>query len=92
MVFKERTFRGEQPEDEKIKADGKATGAALEAQVADFLASVPALDATQISVVASGPGIVLSGFVPSTFESETAEATIREAFNGLSVENRLRVG
>lgn len=91
MIFKERSFRGEIPLDETMKAPPSAN-ADLETEAAEFLASLGALDVTQVSVVAVDGGLVLSGFVPSEHEAIGVEASLRERFPELAVENRLRVG
>lgn len=91
MIFKERTFHGKKPLDETMKTTPSAN-ADLETDAAAFLSSLDALDVTQISVVALDGGLMLSGFVPSRQEAIGAEASLREHFPGIAVDNRLRVG
>lgn len=73
MVFKERTFYGETPDDERI-ATPVSPAAVLEARVADCLAALPDIDASEVTVVADGGRIVLGGFMGSTEEIERAMA------------------
>lgn len=68
MVFKERTFYGKTPE-ELIEGDE----ADLETRVANCLATVDGLDASDISVVSKGNTIVLSGTVATIEEADRAE-------------------
>ncbi len=91
MIFKERSFRGEIPLDETMKTTPSAE-ADLETSAAEFLASLGALDVTQVSVVAIDGGLVLSGFVPSEHEAVGVEASLKEHFPEVAVENRLQVG
>lgn len=91
MIFKKRTFSGETPLDETMKTTPSAN-ADLETDAAEFLSCLDALDVTQISVVAIEGRLVLSGFVPSRQESIGVEASLREHFTGVAVDNRLQVG
>jgi osmotically-inducible protein OsmY len=91
MIFKERTFRGETPLDETMKTTPSAS-AELETRAAEFLSSLDALDVTQVSIVALDGGLVLSGYVPSRSEAEGVEASLRQQFPDVQVENRLQVG
>lgn len=91
MIFKERTFHGEAPLDETMKTTPSAS-ADLETRAAEFLSSLNALDVTQVSIVALDGGLVLSGYVPSQMEAEGVEASLRESFPDVEVENRLQVG
>ena len=93
MIFKERTFRGRPPRDEVIEKTPAASAAAdLETQGAEFLASLDALDVTQVSLVAVDESFVLSGFVPTEREAEAVAASLQERFPGVVIENRLKVG
>lgn len=91
MIFKERTFRGQDPLDESMKTT-PSRNAEIETRAAEFLASLGALDVTQVSVVAVEGGLVLSGFVPSLHEATGIEASLRERFPEIPIENRLQVG
>lgn len=68
MVFKERTFYGRTPEE--LFPQGPAD---LETRVANCLATVDGLDASDISVVARGNAIVLRGTVSSLEEIDRAQ-------------------
>lgn len=91
MVFKERTFHGKDPRDEKISTPQSAS-ADLEARAADFLASLADLDATQVSVVVAEAQLIVSGFVASARDVEAVEAALRHEFVDISIANRLRAG
>ncbi|OJF93415.1 BON domain-containing protein [Pararhizobium antarcticum] len=84
MVFKERTFYGEAPE--KLVPQNPAD---LEASVADCLAVVSGLDASDIAVVAKDSIIVLSGTVMTLDESILAEEAARSIAGVANVDNRL---
>lgn len=73
MVFKERTFFGETPHDERIETPASGS-AVLEARVADCLAALPDIDASEVTVVADGGRIVLGGFMGTAEEIERAMA------------------
>jgi osmotically-inducible protein OsmY len=90
MVYKERTFFGGDPGDTAAQQP-----ADLEARVADTLAAVHDVDATDVSVVMRGNTAVLMGFIGSTAESSRAAETalsvegVDEVVNELTVpENR----
>jgi osmotically-inducible protein OsmY len=84
MVFKERTFYGEAPETVLPQSP-----ADLETRVADCLATVDGLDASDISVVADGSDIVLSGRVMSVAEIARAEDAVRSIAGVTTVVNRI---
>lgn len=84
MVFKERTFYGETPE--MVLPQSPAD---LETRVADCLAAVDGLDASDISVVAKDSTIVLSGNVMSTAEISRAEDAARSIAGVTDVANRI---
>ncbi|MBB4066177.1 BON domain-containing protein [Gellertiella hungarica] len=91
MIFKERRFHQSEPEDEGVLPRATSDAAALEAEGADFLASLAELDVTQVSLVVADGRFVLSGFVNSAAEAERAEFALREAFEGVDVDNRLAI-
>ncbi len=68
MVFKERTFFGHKPED---LSPGDHEN--LETRVANCLAVVAGLDASDVTVVAKGNTILLSGIVQSVEEINRAQ-------------------
>jgi len=84
MVFKERTFYGQAPE--RIVPQ---TPADLETRVADCLAAVSGLDASDIVVVAKGNTILLIGTVMTQEESVKAEEAARSIGGVAEVINRL---
>jgi hyperosmotically inducible protein len=86
MVFKERTFFGGDPGDTAAQQP-----ADLEARVADTLAAVHDIDATDVSVVVRGNTAVLMGFIGSTAESERAVETARSVEGIDEVINELTV-
>ena len=67
MVFKERTFYGKDPED---YSPGDQVD--LETQVANCLTTVTGLDASDVTVVAEGNTILLSGVVQTPEEIDRA--------------------
>ena len=87
MVYKERTVFGGDPGD--LAAQQPAD---LEARVADTLAAVHDLDATDVSVVARGNAVVLSGFIGSPDESQRAEETALSVEGVDEVINQLTTG
>lgn len=68
MVFKERTFYGESPE-EVFPQDY----ADLETRVANCLTATDGLDASDVSVVAKGNTILLTGTVGTPEEVDRAQ-------------------
>ncbi|CAN7378138.1 BON domain-containing protein [Rhizobium sp. LjRoot98] len=86
MVFKERTFFGKTPEEffEGDQAD-------LETRVANCLATVDGLDASDVVVVSKGNTIVLSGAVASIEEAERAEEAARTVEGVAEIVNRIAV-
>lgn len=68
MVFKERLFYGHE-----VEEDFPPQHDDLEAHVANFLASVGGLDASDITVVAKGNVILLSGMVQTPEEVDRAQ-------------------
>ena len=86
MVFKERTFYGQPPEGlpDPDHAD-------LETRVANCLATVDGLDASDVSVVSKGNTIVLSGTVASIDETERAEEAARTVEGVAEIVNRIAV-
>lgn len=92
MMFKERRFHQLDPSDETAGTLRASPAAALEAQAADFLASLPDVDVTQMSAVVTGGVLVLGGFAASAAEAERAARALTTRFPDLSVENRVEVG
>ncbi len=86
MVFKERTFYGEAPETVLPQSP-----ADLETRVADCLATVEGLDASDVSVVAGDGTIILSGTVMSIAEVSRAEEAARSVAGVGAVDNRIAV-
>lgn len=84
MVFKEGTFKGEQPE----HFDGPHP-AWLESAVADALSIAGDVDASDITVTCKGTRIVLSGSVGSAEEAERAVAIAASVKEVSDVDNRL---
>ena len=84
MVFKEGTFKGEQPE----HFDGPHP-AWLETAVADALSIAGDVDASDITVTCKGTRILLSGSVGSAEEAERAVAIAASLKDVSEVENRL---
>ncbi len=86
MVFKERTFYGETPEEffPQDQAD-------LETRVANCLATVDGLDASDVSVVSKGNTILLTGSVSTIEEAERAEEAARTVEGVAEIVNRISV-
>ncbi len=92
MIFKERRFHQAEPSYEHLLPEAQSQDSGLEARIADFLASLADLDATQMSVVVSEGRAVLGGFAASAAEAARAADAIGAEFPGIPVENRLQVG
>jgi hypothetical protein len=86
MVFKERTFYGQPPEG--LAGPDQAD---LETRVANCLATVDGLDASDVVVVSKGNTIVLSGTVASIEEAERAEEAARTVEGVAEIVNRITV-
>ncbi len=86
MVFKERTFYGQPPEG--LAGPDQAD---LETRVANCLATVDGLDASDVVVVSKGNTIVLSGAVASTEEAERAEEAARTVEGVAEIVNRIAI-
>ncbi|OBZ92361.1 transporter [Pararhizobium polonicum] len=86
MVFKERTFYGEPPEG-TVPPDQ----ADLETRVANCLATVDGLDASDVSVVSKGNTILLAGTVATAVEATRAEDAARSIAGVAEVVNRIAV-
>ncbi|MCV9960599.1 BON domain-containing protein [Pararhizobium sp. BT-229] len=86
MVFKERMFYGQTPEEffPQDQAD-------LETRVANCLATVDGLDASDVSVVSKGNTIILSGTVPTIEEVERAEEAAGTVEGVAEIVNRIEV-
>jgi osmotically-inducible protein OsmY len=84
MVFKVRTFYGETPEE--IFAQDQAD---LETRVANCLATVDGLDASDVSVVSKGNTILLTGTVATIEEAERAEEAARTIEGVAEIVNRI---
>ncbi len=86
MVFKARTFYGGTPEE--IFAQDQAD---LETRVANCLATVDGLDASDVSVVSKGNTILLTGTVATIEEAERAEEAARTIEGVAEIVNRIAV-
>ncbi|CZT35351.1 BON domain-containing protein [Rhizobium sp. 9140] len=86
MVFKERTFFGTDPGD--VAADQPAD---LEARVADTLAAMRDIEASDVSVVSRGNTIVLSGFIGSPDEADRAVEAAKSVEGVNEVVNQLTI-
>lgn len=84
MVFKESTFKGEQPE----HFDGPHP-AWLETRVADALSIAGDVDASDVRVTCKGRRIILSGCVGSAEEADRAVAIAASVKEVSEVDNRL---
>ena len=86
MIFKERTFYGKSPEEffPQDQAD-------LETRVANCLATVDGLDASNVSVVSRGNTILLTGTVSTIEEVERAEEAARTVEGVAEIVNRVAV-
>ncbi|WP_075288924.1 BON domain-containing protein [Pararhizobium arenae] len=84
MVFKERTFHGHEPED---MSPGDHHD--LETRVANYVAAVAGLDASEITVVANGSTILLAGFVQTAEEVQKAEEAAASVAGVSDVINRI---
>lgn len=87
MVFKPQTFHELPPQSEL----DDPTDARLEAEVADAIARSAALDASRITVTASGATIALSGYVGSREEIDMAVETAARIEGVSHVESSLGV-
>lgn len=84
MIFKKRTFYGDEPE--RLEPDHPAE---LERRVAHLLAVVPGLDASDVTVTAKGNTILLAGFVASRDEVGRAEEAAKQVRGVAEVLNRI---
>ncbi|MCV9996840.1 BON domain-containing protein [Pararhizobium sp. YC-54] len=86
MVFKQRTFYGRPPEGlaDQDHAD-------LETRVANCLATVDGLDASDVSVISKGNTILLTGTVATIEEAERAEEATRTVEGVAEIVNRIAV-
>jgi osmotically-inducible protein OsmY len=86
MIFKERTFYGKTPEEffPQDQAD-------LETRVANCLATVDGLDASNVSVVSRGNTILLTGTVSTIEEVERAVEAARTVEGVAEIVNRVAV-
>ena len=84
MVFKEGTFKGEQPQ----HFDGPHP-AWLESLVADALSVAGDVDASDVTVTCKGNRIILSGSVSSPEEAARAVAIAAAIKDVTEVDNRL---
>ena len=92
MIFKERKFHEDDPEDEAVAVPTGSAAAGLEAAAADFLSTLADVDVSQVSLTVADGTIVLSGYVGSGLEVQKAEASLRHRFPERPIENRLRIG
>ena len=86
MVFKERIFHGESPE-EVFPQDY----ADLETRVADCLTATDGLDASDVAVVAKGNMILLTGTVATPEEADRANEAAASVEGVDEVVNRISV-
>lgn len=84
MVFKERTFYGREPEEEFPPQHDD-----LETRVANCLTTVAGLDAVDITVVARGNVILLSGIVQTAEEIDRAREAAESVAGVDEVINRI---
>lgn len=84
MVFKKRTFHGEEPE----RSTGDHT-AELERRVAHGLAVTPGLDAADVTIVCKGNTVMLAGYVATDAEVGRAEESARLTPGVAEVINRI---
>lgn len=86
MVFKKRTFFGEEPE--RLIPQHPAE---LERRVANLLAAAPGLDAAEVTVTCSGETVVLGGRVATEEEILRAEEAARFVPGVTEVVNRIEL-
>ncbi|GCA51625.1 MULTISPECIES: BON domain-containing protein [Sinorhizobium] len=84
MVFKKRTFFGDDPE--RLPAEDPAE---LERRVAHCLAVAPGLDAIEVTVTGSGSTILLAGTVATEEEIARAEEAALSVEGVAEVVNRI---
>lgn len=84
MIFKKRTFYGDEPERQAAEHPAE-----LERRVAHLLAVTAGLDAADVTVTAKGNTIVLAGFVATAAEASRAEAAARTVQGVAEVINRI---
>ncbi|MGF6255591.1 BON domain-containing protein [Ensifer sp. LBL] len=84
MIFKKRTFYGDEPE--RQAADHPAE---LERCVAHLLAVTPGLDAADVTVTGKGNTILLAGLVATAAEVARAEEAARHVQGVAEVINRI---
>lgn len=86
MVFKKRTFFGEEPE--RMTPEHPAE---LERRVAHWLAVAPGLDAVNITVTCTGITVLLGGTVATSEEIIRAEEAARAVPGVTDVLNRIEL-
>lgn len=86
MVFKKRTFFGEEPE--RMTPEHPAE---LERRVAHWLAATPGLDAAEVTVTWTGRTAVLGGRVATEEEIVRAEEAARAVPGVTDVINRIEL-
>ncbi|WP_112804840.1 BON domain-containing protein [Ensifer sp.] len=84
MIFKKRTFHGNEPE--RSTTDQPAE---LERRVAHGLAVTPGLDAVDVTVVCKGNTVMLAGRVATRAEIARAEESARATKGVAEVVNRV---
>ena len=84
MIFKERMFYGQEAEEDLPPQHDD-----LETHVTNFLASVAGLDATDVTVVAKGNVILLSGYVQTPEEIDRAQEAAESVAGVDEVINRI---
>ncbi|MDX0857604.1 BON domain-containing protein [Sinorhizobium medicae] len=86
MIFKKRTFFGDEPQ--RLPAEDPAE---LERRVAHCLAVAPGLDAVAVTVTGSGTRILLGGTVATEEEIARAEEAARSVEGVADVVNRIEL-
>ncbi|ACP25445.1 hypothetical protein NGR_c16800 [Sinorhizobium fredii NGR234] len=86
MVFKKRTFFGQEPERETPEHPAE-----LERQVAHWLAVAPGLDAADVTVTCSGNTVLLGGTVATEAEVVRAAEAASSVSGVAEVINRIGI-
>jgi len=86
MIFKKRTFFGEEPE--RVSAEHPAE---LERRVAHWLAVSPGLDAIDVTVTCTGDTVLLGGTVATEEEIVRAEEAAKAVEGVAEVINRIAI-
>lgn len=92
MVFKKRMAGETLPESDHVCPASGGVDADREARLAEFLAALPDVDVTRVSVVLRENEAVLSGFVATALERLRIETALERGVPGLRIVNRLQLG